>query len=67
MIQGTGSERLPVAGIPRGPVESSRRGGGPNSWSTLAQNHAMQWTRGHRHAWWRSRGPRAIDRGRSMT
>jgi hypothetical protein len=27
MIQGTGSERLPVAGIPRGPVESSRRGG----------------------------------------
>jgi hypothetical protein len=27
-----------------------------------AQNNAMQWTRGHRHALWRARGPRAIDR-----
>jgi|LakMenEpi03Aug12_release.lakeMendotaPanAssembly.Ray.scaffolds.fasta_scaffold611596_1 hypothetical protein len=26
----------------------------------------MQWTRGHRHAWWRSRGPLAIDRDRSQ-
>jgi hypothetical protein len=25
----------------------------------------MQWTRGHRHAWWRAREPRAIDRERS--
>jgi len=25
----------------------------------------MQCTRGHRHAWWRAREPRAIDRGPS--
>jgi hypothetical protein len=42
------------------------RGSWPNSCSTLAQNNAMQWTRGHRHAWWRARGPRAIDRRRSV-
>ena len=29
------------------------------------RNHPMQRTRGHRHAWWRARGPRAFDRGRS--